>query len=221
MATVTARRTLRLIIALAAATLLAACARADKQQANTTQTGTQAETMQHTMTAKSSMSMDMGAGGPMAAQAPTVNGIHPVASQVLANSRWDGMEVLARTMTPASFVLFNGSTEHLVKPSRNTSFHLMVMLNDAHTGYAIPYAGVWATVLDSGGRTVYSDRQWPMLSEYMGPHYGNNVTLPGAGRYRLELLITPPVGAARHLEYAHVWLKQHMITQMFTWKPAN
>ena len=32
-----------------------------------------------------------------------------------------------------------------------------------------------------------------MISAYMGPHYGNNVTLPAAGHYQLTLLISPPV----------------------------
>jgi periplasmic iron binding protein len=67
---------------------------------------------------------------------------------------------------------------------------------------------------------VFTERQWPMNSAYMGPHYGNNVTLPGAGRYTLKLLISPPV-QGRHLEYAHVWLKQHEVVEHFTWKPTS
>ena len=47
-----------------------------------------------------------------------------------------------------------------------------------------------------------------MISEYMGPHYGNNVILPGAGIYQLTLLVSPPV-SARHIEYQNVWLKPH------------
>ena len=49
-------------------------------------------------------------------------------------------------MTAAPFVIYNGTSEQLVKPPKNVSFHLMIMLNDAHTGVAIPYAGVWATI---------------------------------------------------------------------------
>ena len=51
------------------------------------------------------------------------------------------------------------------------------MLNDAHTGVAIPYASVWATIR-KGGKIVSDDRQWPMLARYMGPHYGNDVRSP-------------------------------------------
>lgn len=58
-----------------------------------------------------------------------------------------------------------------------------------------------------------------MISEYMGPHYGNDVKLPGTGTYKLSLLISPPV-SARHLEYQHVWLHAHRINTSFTWKGA-
>ncbi len=147
----------------------------------------------------------------------TVNGIHPVPSQVLASATWEGMRIQARTMTAAPFVIFNGTTEKLVKPPKNVSFHMMIMLDDEHTGVPIPYAGVWATI-SKDGKLVYDERQWPMLSAFMGPHYGNNVVLPGAGNYQLTLLISPPV-SARHMEYANVWLHPHRVTVSFHWTP--
>ncbi len=84
---------------------------------------------------------------------------------------------------------------------------------------AIPYASVWATIRKNG-KVIYDERQWPMLSEYMGPHYGNNVTLPGPGTYQLSLLISPPV-AARHIEYKNVWLKPHRVNVSFHWSPPS
>jgi uncharacterized protein involved in high-affinity Fe2+ transport len=83
----------------------------------------------------------------------------------------------------------------------------------------IPYAGVWATI-SKAGKVVYDERQWPMLSAFMGPHYGNNVVLPGAGNYELTLLISPPV-SARHLEYKNVWLHPHRVTVSFHWSPPE
>src|ERR1700733_14021643 len=106
------------------------------------------------------------------------------------------MRITAQARTALPFVVFNGTSEQEIKPGRNSSFHLMVMLSDAQTGVAIPYAAVWATITKAS-RVVYNERQWAMISRYMGPHYGNDVTLPGNGTYRLELLISPPV-AARH-----------------------
>ncbi len=150
---------------------------------------------------------------------PSVNGVKPVPSQVLASATWQGMKIQARTMTPIRFYVFNGTREQLVKPGKHASFHLMVMLDDAHTNEPIPYSTVWATIRQAG-KVVYDERQWPMISAYMGPHYGNDVSLPGAGRYQLSLLVSPPV-SARHVEYKNVWLKPHRVTVNFTWKPPS
>jgi uncharacterized protein involved in high-affinity Fe2+ transport len=130
------------------------------------------------------------------------------------------MKVQARTTTPVKFVEYVGEgVERTVVPPKGTSFHLMIMLNDARTGVAIPYASVWATIMNSAGKVIYDRQQLPMLSAYMGPHYGNNVSLPGPGSYTLKLLISPPV-AARHMEYSKVWLSQHQVVEKFTWKPT-
>jgi len=140
----------------------------------------------------------------------------PVPMQTLGSASWQGMKIVARAATPLPFVVFSGTSERMVKPAMNDSMHLMVMLSDEDGGMAIPYASVWATIR-KGGKVVYDERQWPMLSRYMGPHYGNDVALPGKGRYQLSLLISPPQ-AARHMEYAKVWLKPHRVTMTFTWK---
>ncbi len=204
-----------LAVALLAALALAGCAKADKNAAQpTTKTTAANQSM-------SGMSMSPGASSTAAAMSvPSVNGIKPVASQVLATADWQGMKIQARTMTPTSFVVDDGTSMTMEKATPKMSFHLMVMLSDAHTGVAIPYAAVWVRIFDATGKRVYSERQWPMLSAYMGPHYGNNVTLPGAGRYRMSIQVSPPV-AARHLEYQHVWLKTHTVTASFAWKPPR
>ncbi len=64
----------------------------------------------------------------------------------LGQANWDGMTIAARTSAPASFVVFNGTSQQLVKPTGTTSFHLMILLSDASTGVAIPYSSVWATI---------------------------------------------------------------------------
>jgi uncharacterized protein involved in high-affinity Fe2+ transport len=211
-------RTLAAVPLLLAALLLAGCASADKNQ---TAAAASATPKSSTSGAKAGMNMNMGSST-VAAQLPAkIHGVPaPVASKVLATTNWQGMTIQARTMTPATFVVYDGTSERYVRPSKHTSFHLMVMLSDQYTHEPIPYATVWAQILSSTGKVVYSDRQWAMLSAYMGPHYGNNVTLPGPGRYKLELEISPPV-AARHLEYAHVWLKPHTVTESFTWTPTS
>ena len=199
---------------LAAGVLLAGCASANK----TTSTAASASSS-GTATSSSGMAgMNMGSGA-SAGTGASVNGIKPVPTQLLATTTWEGMKITAQAMTAVPFVIYNGTSEQMVKPSAKTSFHLMVMLSDAQTGVPIPYATVWATI-SKDGKLVYDERQWPMISRYMGPHYGNDVTVPGAGTYQLSLLVSPPV-SARHVEYQSVWLAAHRVNLTFHWKPTS
>jgi uncharacterized protein involved in high-affinity Fe2+ transport len=160
----------------------------------------------------SSSGMNMGTSATSGASA---GGIKPVPMQQLGVADWQGMKITADAMTPVPFIVYNGTTSQEIKPAKNTSFHLMVQLNDAQTGVVIPYASVWATVTE-GSAMPFDNRLWPMISRYMGPHYGDDVSLPGAGTYTLTLLVSPPV-SARHVEYQNVWLKPHQVTFTFHW----
>ncbi|HUO72307.1 MAG TPA: iron transporter [Solirubrobacteraceae bacterium] len=162
----------------------------------------------------SGMSMGGSGSGGMSA-----GGIKAVPTQKLASTTWQGMKISAEAMTAVPFVIYKGPGDmQMVKPPKTTAFHLMVMLSDQQTGVPIPYATVWATI-SKGGKVIYDERQWPMISRYMGPHYGNDVAVPGAGTYQLSLLISPPV-SARHVEYQDVWMKPHRVSFTFHWKPA-
>jgi uncharacterized protein involved in high-affinity Fe2+ transport len=148
---------------------------------------------------------------------PKVNGQSAVATQVLASDDWQGVEIQAQVRTPVGFVVFNGSKEQLVDPSKDASFHLMVMLSDERTGEPLAYSSsVWATLTNSRGKVVFGDQQWPMISRYMGPHYGNDVSHLSSGKYKLNVLIGPPT-FARTAEYKNVWLKPHTVTASFDW----
>jgi len=159
--------------------------------------------------------MNMGSGG----SSVSVDGIKPVPTQPLGSAIWQGMKISAEATTPLPFVIYNGTSEQMVKAGPKASFHLMVMLSDAQTGVAIPYATVWATI-SRKGKIYYDARQWPMISRYMGPHYGNDVSVPGAGTYQLNLLVSPPV-SARHVEYQNVWLHPHRVNMTFRWTPPS
>jgi uncharacterized protein involved in high-affinity Fe2+ transport len=151
--------------------------------------------------------------------AAAAGGVNPIPAQVLGVADWQGMKITAEAMTAVPFFIDNGTTMQEVKPPKDASFHLMVLLNDAQTGVTIPYASVWGTITQ-GSKTPFDESLWPMISRYMGPHYGNDVVLPGAGTYRLSLLISPPV-SARHIEYQDVWLTPHRVNFTFRWKPAS
>jgi Fe2+ transport protein len=198
----------RAALACAAVVLVSGCASANK---------TQTSTAAASASGSSGMSgMNMSGSSSSSGKPVSVGGITAVPTQVLATTTWQGMKISAEATTPVPFVIYNGTSMQMVKPKRNTSFHLMVMLSDAQTGVAIPYSTVWATI-SQNGKVVYDDRQWPMISRYMGPHYGNDVSVPGAGTYQLSLLVSPPV-SARHVEYENVWLKPHRVNFTFHWK---
>jgi uncharacterized protein involved in high-affinity Fe2+ transport len=131
---------------------------------------------------------------------------------------WQGMKIEAIRSAPVTFGVMTGTSMQLVKKTKRDSFHLMIKLTDTRTNADIPYATVWCTIR-KGSKIVFDERQWPMISAFMGPHYGNNVALPGPGKYTLTALIGPPQ-VARHPEYMHVWLKPHRVTYTFTWKGA-
>jgi len=211
---------------LAAALILGGCARADKKAEPSTSTSTTASMSNMASTSSASSGSSASASGQdmsvmgaeaTAKEAMSVDGIKPIPTQVLGTSTWEGMKITAQAMTAVPFVVYNGTSERMVKPGK-ASFHLMVFLNDAHTGVVIPYASVWATIRKQG-HVVFDQRQWPMLARYMGPHYGNDVTVPGPGTYQLSLLISPPV-SARHIEYQHVWMHPHQVSFTFHWHPA-
>ena len=156
----------------------------------------------------------------MNAKGISVGGLHPIPTQLLASTEWQGMRIEAYATTAVPFLVYTGTSMQIVKPAKQTSFHLMVSLTDASTGVAIPYSTVWATI-KRAGKVVYDERQYPMISRYMGPHYGNDVTVPGSGTYQLSLVVSPPV-SARHIEYQNVWMAPHQADFTFHWKqPAG
>src|SRR6202042_1887197 len=124
---------------------------------------------------KSTMANMPGMSAPASTSA---KGVKPVPTQVLGTGVWQGMQVTAQAMTAVPFLIYNGTKMQRVNPPKNVSFHLMVMLNDAQTHVVIPYASVWATIT-RGHKTVFDERLWPMISRYMGPHYGDDVVLDG------------------------------------------
>ena len=160
-----------------------------------------------------------GSAAAAAEAAASAGGVNPVPTQVLGTALWQGMKISAEAMTAVPFLIYNGTSMQEVKPPKDVSFHLMVLLNDAQTGVVIPYASVWGTIT-KGSKTPFDESLWPMISRYMGPHYGNNVVLPGAGTYHLSLLVSPPV-SARHVEYQDVWLTPHRVNFTFHWAAAK
>ncbi|NHN61378.1 MULTISPECIES: iron transporter [Halorussus] len=102
--------------------------------------------------------------------------------------------------TPHAFWNITGTDTNLAQVGESVSAHLMAILWDDQTRTVLPTANVSATLL-KGGEEVDSRRLWPMLSQNMGYHFGDNVELSGDGTYTAELSIgamqARPMGALR------------------------
>jgi uncharacterized protein involved in high-affinity Fe2+ transport len=96
---------------------------------------------------------------------------------------------------PHRFWLITGTGTEQVTVREQDSVHIMVSLWDPETG-AVPPAGSVSTTLTRNGETVADKRMWPMLSQNMGVHFGDNVALDGDGTYQVEVSVGP-VGVRR------------------------
>ncbi|MFP8888774.1 hypothetical protein ACLI4U_03260 [Natrialbaceae archaeon A-CW2] len=95
---------------------------------------------------------------------------------------------------PHRFWLVAGDTER-VDVTTDDTMHLMMTIWEAETGMLLPVDST-LEIRDDDGAVVHSDPPWSMLSQRMGFHYGDNITLPGEGAYTARV-VTGPVSARR------------------------
>ena len=97
---------------------------------------------------------------------------------------------------PHPFWLVTGTDRELVEPTAGRGVHLMLVVWDPETGIVLPVdVSPQATIEgDDGWRRRLS--LWPMLSQEMGVHFGDNVTLPADGTYAVSIDL-PPLATRR------------------------
>ncbi|QSW98802.1 DUF7350 domain-containing protein [Haloterrigena alkaliphila] len=79
-----------------------------------------------------------------------------------------------------------------VDPTESRSVHMMFTLWDAETGVVLPVnEGATITVSRDGQRVGQPTSPWPMLSQGMGFHFGDNVPLEADGTYTVEVDLPP------------------------------
>ncbi|MFC4987437.1 iron transporter [Saliphagus infecundisoli] len=91
------------------------------------------------------------------------------------------------------FWLVDGSETTLVEPQGGPEVHLMIALREPETGAALPVASGARLRLEHDGESIGSVSPWPMISQGMGAHFGDNVPLEGDGTYAVEVEL-PPLG---------------------------
>lgn len=87
---------------------------------------------------------------------------------------------------PHAFWTITGTDTNLVEVGDDATAHLMATIWDADTETVLPTANV-SVELSKDGETVDSRSLWPMLSQNMGYHFGDNVILDGDGTYTASL----------------------------------
>lgn len=90
---------------------------------------------------------------------------------------------------PHRFWTVTGSRPSKVSIQPDDSVHLMASVWDEETGTVLPVASGISTTVTRNGDEVARKPPWPMISQNMGFHYGDNYKLSGDGTYRVEVEI--------------------------------
>jgi hypothetical protein len=89
---------------------------------------------------------------------------------------------------PHPFWTITGTDLNLARVGEDVTAHLMATIWDEKTETVLPTANVSAKI-SKDGEEVDSRSLWPMLSQNMGYHFGDNVTLDGNGTYTAGLSV--------------------------------
>ena len=88
---------------------------------------------------------------------------------------------------PHRFWLIDGRETTQVDISGEDAVHLMVSVWDAETGMVIPASNPSLTITKDG-ESIHQNRSlWRMLSQNMGVHFGDNLSLDGDGTYEVTV----------------------------------
>lgn len=89
---------------------------------------------------------------------------------------------------PHRFWTITGRNLNKVSIQQDDSVHLMGTVWDNETGIVLP-AATLSVAVTKGGTTVDERPLWPMLSQNMGYHFGDNMSLEGSGMYTAKVRI--------------------------------
>lgn len=99
---------------------------------------------------------------------------------------------IALTYTyPHRFWLINGDRRQKVSVESKDSVHLMGTVWDPKTKTVLPTSNISATITAGSETVIPSNNLWPMLSQNMGYHFGDNLELPGDSVYTVKLRFQP------------------------------
>ncbi len=123
---------------------------------------------------------------------------------------------------PHPFWLVTGAERQFVEPEAGRGVHLMCTVWEPETGMVIPVdIGPRMTLerTDGGDEWRRTLSLWPMLSQEMGVHFGDNVVLPADGTYAATVEL-PPMGTRRTGSFAGRFAERATATFEFTYDDA-
>ncbi|QCC51972.1 iron transporter [Halapricum salinum] len=85
------------------------------------------------------------------------------------------------------FWTVTGTRTNLAEIQDGQDVHLMASTWDPESGTVIPVLSQPTFTISQDGEEVDSKRAWPMLSQNMGFHFGENMALDGDGTYTVEV----------------------------------
>ncbi|WP_135365074.1 DUF7350 domain-containing protein [Halosimplex halophilum] len=92
---------------------------------------------------------------------------------------------------PHRFWLVSGDSTEKVEIEGSDSLHLMTTVWDPETDTVLPHGSLTTTITRDGERLTSGKPLWPMLSQNMGVHAGDNLELDGDGTYEVEVSVPP------------------------------
>jgi len=91
---------------------------------------------------------------------------------------------------PHRFWTVTGTTAEQVTIQDADSLHLMATVWDPETNIVLPISAGLSLAVAQDGETVDEKDPWPMVSQNMGFHYGDNYQLAGDGLYQVNVTVS-------------------------------
>ncbi|WP_167768612.1 iron transporter [Haloarcula amylovorans] len=113
---------------------------------------------------------------------------------VTATMQMIGMKKAGRLMVslsythPHPFFVVTGTRTNEATIQSDDTMHLMAIVHDMKTGAVAPQVEPTITITKDG-EEVALNQPWPMLSQTMGFHYGDNIALSGEGSYTFDVSV--------------------------------
>lgn len=90
---------------------------------------------------------------------------------------------------PHRFWTVTGTNAEAVDIRDSDSVHLMATVWDPDRNLVLPVSAGVAITIEADGETVADKSPWPMISQNMGFHYGDNYQLDGDGLYQITVRV--------------------------------